>query len=186
MQSPKSISAETCQSTHDDLIACSDRCLVPSRALTLCWCIGHLGLVATFHLVWSKLGRVCRGGARAINEREKPVRTCCEELNLQRGELVEVKSEQEIRETLDEQGRHHGLLWMPGMAKFCGKRYLVRKRVERIMLESTGKMRKIKNTVLLEGVMCEDLYGCDRSCFHYWREAWLRRVQPLFVERPGG
>jgi hypothetical protein len=91
--------------------------------------------------------------------------------------MVEVKSEQEIRQTLDEYGRHRGLLWMPGMARFCGKQYRVRKRVERIMLESTGQLRKIRNTVLLDGVMCEDLYGCDRSCFHYWREAWLRRAQ---------
>jgi hypothetical protein len=62
------------------------------------------------------------------------------------------------------------------MAKFCGKKYTVRKRVERIMLESTGQLRGIRNTVLLENVTCEDLYGCDRSCFHYWREAWLRRT----------
>lgn len=99
-----------------------------------------------------------------------------EELGLQPGELVEVKSEREIRETLDERGLQRGLLWMPNMARFCGKRYKVRKRVETIMLESTGQLRKVRNTVLLEGVMCEDLYSCDRSCFHYWREVWLRRV----------
>ena len=109
-----------------------------------------------------------------MNERSVPGRQ--EELHLQRGDVVQVKSEREIRETLDEHGRHRGLLWMPGMARFCGKTYKVHKRVETIMLESTGELRKIRNTVLLENVMCEDLYGCDRSCFHYWREAWLRRV----------
>lgn len=171
--------AATCQSAHGDLIACSDRQLVPSRVLTLFWCIRHLGPAATSRLVWSKLGRICRGDgrARAASRREGTVPACNEELNLQPGEMVEVKSEQEIRQTLDEYGRHRGLLWMPGMARFCGKQYRVRKRVERIMLESTGQLRKIRNTVLLDGVMCEDLYGCDRSCFHYWREAWLRRAQ---------
>jgi hypothetical protein len=48
--------------------------------------------------------------------------------------------------------------------------------VERIMLESSGQLRQVENTVLLEGVMCRDLYDCDRSCFHFWREAWLRRM----------
>jgi hypothetical protein len=109
-----------------------------------------------------------------VNKKVSP--DCQEELHLQRGELVQVKSEREVRETLDEHGRHRGLLWMPAMARFCGNTYRVHKRVETIMLESTGELRRVRNTVLLENVMCDDLYGCDRSCFHYWREAWLRRV----------
>lgn len=56
------------------------------------------------------------------------------------------------------------------------------------MLENNGEIRKLKNTVLLDGVMCENLYGCDRSCFHFWREAWLRRVESRTdrVTKPGG
>jgi len=97
-------------------------------------------------------------------------------LNLQPGELVQVKNYDEISATLDENGLNKGLLWMPTMQKFCGRKFRVYKRLKRIMIESTGEIRNIKNTVLLDGVMCEDLYGCDRSCFHFWREAWLRRV----------
>jgi hypothetical protein len=101
-----------------------------------------------------------------------------EVLNLQPGELVEVKSEEEILATLDQNGKSEGLYWMPEMQKFCGKRFRVLKRLERILLESTQKYRKVKNMVLLEGVMCDgQAYGCDRSCFHFWREAWLRRVE---------
>jgi hypothetical protein len=44
------------------------------------------------------------------------------------------------------------------------------------MLEGSGELRKLQNTVLLEGVMCDGIFGCDRSCFQFWREAWLRRV----------
>ena len=68
---------------------------------------------------------------------------------------------------------------MGEMREFCGKRYKVYKRVERILLESNQELRKVKNTVLLEGVMCDGHVwcGCDRSCFFYWREAWLRRVK---------
>jgi len=166
-----------CQSTHGDLIASSSRSLAPTPMLVLWWSLRRRGIPATVHLVSSKVRRMYRrdqGQTTLVNKKDSP---CCqEELNLQRGELVQVKSEQEICETLDEHGRHRGLLWMPVMARFCGNTYRIHKRLETIMLESTGELRRVRNTVLLENVMCEDLYGCDRSCFHYWREAWLRRV----------
>ncbi|MHC4962667.1 MAG: hypothetical protein ACYTGA_11180 [Planctomycetota bacterium] len=67
---------------------------------------------------------------------------------------------------------------MPAQQKYCGKRLKVFKRLETMILESTREIRKAKNTVLLEGALCdgEDWYGCDRSCFFFWREAWLKRV----------
>lgn len=67
---------------------------------------------------------------------------------------------------------------MTGMRKYCGRRLRVYKPVDRIMLETDGQLRKMKNTVLLEGAMCDgvEFGGCDRSCFHFWREVWLRRV----------
>lgn len=67
---------------------------------------------------------------------------------------------------------------MTGMRQYCGRCLRVYKPVDRIMLESNGELRKMKNTVLLEGAMCDgtEFGGCDRSCFHFWREVWLRRV----------
>ena len=110
---------------------------------------------------------------------QKDQSTYDEVLNLPPGELVEVKSEEEIRATLDEDGKCKGLHWMPEMRKFCGGRFRVLKRLERMLLESTEEYRKVKNTVLLEGVICDGQahLDCDRSCFHFWREAWLRRVK---------
>ena len=101
-----------------------------------------------------------------------------EVLRLRPGELVEVRPIEEILATLDQKRKCKGLLWMTGMRKHCGKRYRVYKRVDRIVLETDGQMRRMKNTVLLEGVMCDgsEFGGCDRSCFHFWRELWLRRV----------
>jgi hypothetical protein len=103
-----------------------------------------------------------------------------ETLALQPGELVEVRSMDEILATLDHHRRHRGLLWMTGMRKYCGGQYRVYKRVERITLESNGELRNMKNTVLLEGVLCDgrEFGGCDRCCFHFWREAWLKRTPP--------
>jgi hypothetical protein len=107
----------------------------------------------------------------------KPLSPIDEASNLRPGELVEVKSEAEIMATLDTEGKLRGLSFQPAMRSFCGQRHLVLKRVERIFLEESGKTRRVKNTVLLEGVICDGFpMGCDKSCFYYWREAWLRRV----------
>jgi len=99
-------------------------------------------------------------------------------LGLQPGELVRVRSIDEILATLNRKRRCRGLLWMTGMRKYCGNQYRVYRRVERIVQETNGEFRNMKDTVLLEGVMCDGkaFGGCDRSCFHFWREAWLERV----------
>jgi hypothetical protein len=98
-------------------------------------------------------------------------------LNLQPGETVEVKSLEEIAKTLDAKGRHRGLVFTPEMRQHCGKRFRVFKRLELMFDEYHKSQRRLKNTVLLEGNFCTGTgLGCDRSCFLYWREAWLKRV----------
>jgi len=98
-------------------------------------------------------------------------------LNLKPGEIVEVLSENEILSTLDEKGLYQRLGFMPEMRKYCGKKFRVLKKVNRMMVEGKG-MRRIKNTVILEGVFCdgEAHGGCQRTCYICWREGWLRRV----------
>ncbi len=99
-------------------------------------------------------------------------------LNLQPGELVEIKSPAEIRATLDALGRNRGLTFEPEMATHCGRRYRVAGPVCRIILEETGKMVPLSGTVVLEGVVCEGICtnNCPRANFLYWREIWLKRV----------
>ena len=100
-------------------------------------------------------------------------------LNLKPGDWVEVKSAKDIFATLDADNKLRGLRFTREMVKFCGKRYRVYKQLRKIILEATGELRKIKTpTVLLEGVFCDGSAhaGCDRSCFCYWREQWLKRV----------
>ena len=98
-------------------------------------------------------------------------------LGLKPGERVEVKSWDKIFATLDDKGKYKGLVFTPEMKKLCGQEFHVFKRLEFMFDECTREKRRIKNTVLLEGAMCTgEGIGCDRSCFHYWRELWLRRV----------
>jgi len=99
-------------------------------------------------------------------------------LNLQPGEIVEVRTEKEILATLDG-SKYRGLSFMPEMLKYCGKRLKVLKRIKRYIIESEkSKCIKPKNTVILEGVTCDGSYhgGCDRTCYCLWREKWLKRI----------
>ncbi len=100
-------------------------------------------------------------------------------LNLQPGEWVEVRSIDEISQSLDENKKYKGVIFMPEMESFCGKRCKVFKKVEIIKLESTMEIRKLTTPpVLLEGVYCDGGYhgGCDRACFHFWMDPWLKRT----------
>jgi hypothetical protein len=101
-------------------------------------------------------------------------------LDLQPGELVEVKSKQEILATLDRTNRNRGLRFDVEMLKYCGKRARVLSRVSRIVDEKTGKLLRFPNEgIILEGVVCTADYHqfCPRSIYPYWREIWLRRVE---------
>lgn len=100
-------------------------------------------------------------------------------LYLNPGDWVQIKTEEEIRSTLDKDNKTKGLRFMPEMAKFCGGKFRVFKRVERITLEATGEMRSIRTpTYFLEGVFCDGEFsgGCQRSCFLFWKEDWLKPV----------
>jgi hypothetical protein len=101
--------------------------------------------------------------------------------NLEAGDWVRVRPLKEIYATLDDQNKLLGLRFTPEMAKFCGKTFRVLKRIDKIIIETTGELRKIKApTVLLEGVFCDGKAhgGCDRTCFCFWRESWLEKIEP--------
>lgn len=97
------------------------------------------------------------------------------DLGLVVGQWVEVRSAREILETLDTGGKNRGLTFEIEMLDHCGRRYQVAYPVQRIILEQTGRMVELTNTVVLEGVACEGTCAknCPRSNYFYWRECWL-------------
>ena len=100
-------------------------------------------------------------------------------LGLQPGEIVEVKSKDEIFATLDEEDKTQGLRFDSEMLKYCGQRARVLRRIEQIIDEKSGRMLRIKrDCVILERVICVGVYhrSCPRAIYPYWREAWLKRV----------
>jgi hypothetical protein len=117
-----------------------------------------------------------------------------EPLDLQPGDLVQVRSPTEIAPTLDANGRNRGLSFDREMLPYCGGTYRVKDSVQRIIDERTGRMIHIsRDCLILEGVVCSGersvgRWFCPREIYPYWREAWLRRVdEPLQMpERPTG
>ena len=105
-----------------------------------------------------------------------------ERLDLQPGELVQVRSKEEIVATLGKDQRNRGLWFDSEMLPYCGGIFRVLRRVQRIIDENTGKMIQMKYPcIMLEGVVCKSDFHrlCPRAIYAYWRENWLTRVSPV-------
>lgn len=96
------------------------------------------------------------------------------------GSLVQVRSAEEIRATLDWRGKRGGLMFMPEMAQWTGQRFRVQKKVESIW--ECGRRTKARAPIyILEGLHCSggvlDRKGpCDRRCSVLWHADWLADV----------
>jgi hypothetical protein len=98
---------------------------------------------------------------------------------LQAGDLIRVRSLQEIEATLNHWRQLRGCAFMPDMAEYCGTTQRVLKPMNRFVDERDLRVKKAKGIILLEGVMCHGADGfgsCDRSCFFFWREEWLEKI----------
>ncbi len=101
------------------------------------------------------------------------------EATLRAGDLVRVRSKREIERTLNDQLRNRGLYFDGELLRHCGATYRVRSRVERLVLEKTGRLVTLKNpTVILEGVTATgELVAFNPENEHiFWRECWLEPI----------
>jgi len=99
-------------------------------------------------------------------------------LGLQAGEWVRVKSHEEIKQTLNSASRNRGLLFEPEMSDYSGKCFQMDFSIEKMIHEETGQMLHLNNTVALKGLTCQGLCAksCPRSNYWFWREDWLDRA----------
>ena len=98
---------------------------------------------------------------------------------LEAGDWVRVRSREEIETTLDYWGELKGCGVLDGQWQYCGTTQRVLKPLKRFLDEREYRMKKCKNIVLLQGVTCEGIeaFGrCDRSCYFFWREEWLEKI----------
>ena len=139
------------------------------------WSLGSMAAVYLETLEF-RLGALARRARGLVGGRGPPP---SERLGLRPGEWVRVKSLGEISATLDRNGRNRGLEFSRYMIPFCGGTFRVRARMENFIDEGSGEMRRLENTVLLEGVSCgggTTSGPCRRAEYLYWREIWLRRA----------
>ncbi len=134
-------------------------------------------LYNTFHRLWGGTlfprtpGRIPEG---------QPTPTVS--LNLQPGELVRVKSHEQILDTVNTDNRNRGMSWDAELLPYCGGTYKVLRRVTRQIAERSGKMIEMKGAcIVLESVVCQARYSscrmfCPKQMYPYWREIWLERV----------
>jgi hypothetical protein len=70
---------------------------------------------------------------------------------------------------------------MPEMAAYCGRRFTVQVRAEKLCdtTDYTGS-RRLPESVQLEGLRCDGSLheGCEAACRILWKEAWLKAVTP--------
>jgi hypothetical protein len=113
-------------------------------------------------------------------------------LDLQPGEWIEVKSHDEILQTITVGLQNHGMKYNAELTPFCGQRFRVAQRVHRIIEEKSGRMITMKNPcITLENVYCQAQYTaysllCSRRVTPYFREIWLRRAPPNERPQPEG
>ena len=120
-------------------------------------------------------GASCKGGVTSG-------RTPTEHLDLRPGELVRIKSREEILATLDADLLNRGMGFDAEMSRFCGRTARVKARANRCVDEKTGRMLTMKNPcIILEDIVCEGAFSanCPREFVCWWREIWLERVERL-------
>jgi hypothetical protein len=95
---------------------------------------------------------------------------------LRPGDVVEVRSAEEILATLDETGSLDGMPFMPEMLRFCGQTLSVYRRADKTCdtIYSSG-LRRLQDTVFLADLRCDGSAhgGCQAGCLLYWNERWL-------------
>lgn len=124
-----------------------------------------------------------RGGLhwRFLEGRVLSGRTPTQTLDLQPGELVRIKSREEILATLDHNLLNRGMGFEAEMSRFCGRTARVKARATRCIDERTGRMLTMKNPcIILEDIVCEGAFtaNCPREFVCWWREIWLERLAP--------
>ena len=101
-----------------------------------------------FQIIWRGLPFPGRSGTIPVGQL-----TPRHDLNLAPGDLVRMKSYDQIRATLDTTSKNRGLSFDAEFVPYCGRIFRVRTRVERFVDEKTGIMRTLKTpAIILDGV----------------------------------
>lgn len=95
--------------------------------------------------------------------------------SFRKGELLQVRTTEEILATLDSDGTVGGVLFMPEMLQFAGREFRVRSSAHKTC-DGAAEIRQMDKTVHLDGLRCDGGAhdGCQAACPLFWREEWLK------------
>jgi hypothetical protein len=141
------------------------------------------------HVLWQRRNRLRRIVKRRSNymihfcsdrpdtkKRENPVNTA----TLKSGDQVRIKTREEVKGTLDCWNQLKGCAFVEEMWPYCGTTQKVFKPVEKFLDERDYLMKKCQGIFILDGLMCQgtkDFGKCDRSCYYFWRQEWLEKIE---------
>ena len=81
-------------------------------------------------------------------------------LDLQPGEMVRIKTKEQIEATLNEDRLNRGMGFEEEMARYCGRTARVQARVTKCLDEKTVNMLTMKNPcIVLEDVVCAGVHN---------------------------
>jgi len=126
------------------------------------------------------MNRFCELTGRSTKPSASPANVSS--ARLQTGDWVKVRSLEEIEGTLNQWRQLRGCTFMPEMGEYCGTTQRVLKPMNRFVDERDLRVKKSSGIILLERVMCKgtaDFGSCDRSCFVFWREEWLEKIDTI-------
>ncbi len=98
------------------------------------------------------------------------------------GDVITVRSREEISRSLDSLRMCDGCLMMDQMWDFCEGKFNVLKKVINFFDEYKFKMYKSRAPLyILDGLICSGQgtsFGnrCDRSCYLLWHGSWLKKA----------
>jgi hypothetical protein len=96
-----------------------------------------------------------------------------------RGDVVRVRSAEEILATLDSNGTINGMPFMPEMLQYAGQEFPVYASAHKTCdaINLTGTSRRLEKMAHLNGLRCDGSAhgGCQAGCLLFWREEWLER-----------
>jgi hypothetical protein len=128
---------------------------------------------------WLKRAYYASVGLRGVSPQQLAAKDFAPAIPFSEGDLVRVRSREEIQSTLDPFKELKGCAFLPEMYEYCGTRQHVFKSMRTFMDERDYKLKKVRGVILLGNVFCHGTptFGaCDRCCFLFWREEWLEKV----------
>ena len=182
----------------DDRYQCQSTALAAATSALSKWSFGlitgdvsrgELSIRGAMSIVWRTLANLVRRrlGLAALGAiAGAGAKDGCGGLGLKPGDWVTVRGADQIQATLGPDGKNRGLSFEPEMGRYIGGLYRVGEPIEKIILEETGRMVTLRQTVTLEGLTCRGscVKNCPRSNPLFWREAWLERAEPAPRPRP--